>query len=47
MSPRCCCPQVAELKELARENNLKGYSTLKKNELVDFLAESLPEDYQI
>jgi Rho termination factor, N-terminal domain len=38
---------VAQLKELARENDLKGYSMLRKNELVDFLAEALPGDYQI
>ncbi|MGI6781229.1 MAG: Rho termination factor N-terminal domain-containing protein [Acholeplasmataceae bacterium] len=29
---------VAELKELAKENNLTGYSTLKKTELVDLLV---------
>ena len=40
-------PQVADLKELARENDLHGYSTMRKTELVDFLAEALPGDYQI
>lgn len=39
--------KVAELKELARENDLKGYSTMRKNELVDFLVDALPGDYQI
>jgi len=38
---------MAELKDLCRENDLQGYSKLRKSELVDFIAEALPGDYQI
>ena len=32
---------VAELKDIARENELVGYSTLRKAELIEFIKENL------
>lgn len=41
------CPvQVAELKDLCRQEHMKGYSKLKKDELISKLQQQLQDEQQ-
>lgn len=35
---------VSDLKDICRENDVKGYSKLKKNEIIDLICEEMEED---
>ena len=41
-----CSVQVAELKELCRQEHMKGYSKLKKDQLISKLQQQLQDEQQ-